>query len=173
MSTPYGGTDPQQWNQQPGYGQHPGHPPQYAQQPQYGQQPGYGQPQYGQQYPGQPQHPGAYGQPQQPPKKRGKGLAVGLGALVVVVAAFCVTAFVAPGFLKSTELSQTAVQDGVKQVLTGNYQLTGVSDVQCPAGQKVTAGATFTCAAVINGQGKTVQITIKNTAADYEVAYPR
>ncbi len=31
MSTPHGGTGPQQWSQQPGYGQ---------QQPQYGQAPG-------------------------------------------------------------------------------------------------------------------------------------
>ncbi|GHE82370.1 hypothetical protein GCM10017786_11480 [Amycolatopsis deserti] len=195
MSTPYGGTDPQQqWSQQPGYGQQPqygqpqpgqpqpGQPP-YGQQPQYGQAPGYpqpGQPQYGQQFPGQAppqytqQYPaqGAYGK-QPPTKKGGKGLLIGLGALVVVVAAFCVTAFLAPGFLKTTVLSQTAVQEGVKQVLTGNYQLTDVGDVQCPADQEVKSGATFDCAATVNGQGKTVTVTIKDDAANYEVAYPR
>ncbi|WP_431902852.1 DUF4333 domain-containing protein [Amycolatopsis thermoflava] len=206
MSTPYGGTDPQQQWSQPGYGQQPGQPQQYAQQPQYGQAPGYGQPQpgqfqpaqpqsaqpqYGQQYPGQaaPQYagqqyagqqhpgqqrgaPGGYGQ-QQPAKKGGKGLLIGLGAAVVVVAAFCVTAFLAPGFLKTTVLSQSAVQDGVKQVLIGNYQLTEVGDVQCPADQEVKSGATFDCSAVVNGQGKTVTVTIKDDAANYEVAYPR
>ncbi|WP_431923893.1 DUF4333 domain-containing protein [Amycolatopsis tucumanensis] len=210
MSTPYGGTDPQQQWSRPGYGQQPGQPQQYAQQPQYGQPPGYGQqpgqfqpaqpqpgqPQYGQQYPGQaaPQHagqqyagqqhppqqypgqqhgaPGGYGQ-QQPAKKGGKGLLIGLGAAVVVVAAFCVTAFLAPGFLKTTVLSQSAVQDGVKQVLIGNYQLTQVGDVQCPADQEVKSGATFDCSAVVNGQGKTVTVTIKDDAANYEVAYPR
>ncbi|MDQ0381745.1 DUF4333 domain-containing protein [Amycolatopsis thermophila] len=202
MSTPYGGNDPQQWSGQPQqgqpqYGQQPGYPPQHGQQPQYaqppqhGQPPGYAQPQYGQPYPGQAPspHPGAQQYPgqqqfpgqgtpagygQQPPKKNSaKGLLTGVGALVVVVAAFCVTAFLAPGFLKTTVLSQTAVQDGVKQVLTGNYQLTNVGSVSCPADQEVVAGRTFDCATTVDGKGKTVTVTIKDDAANYEVAYPR
>jgi hypothetical protein len=60
-----------------------------------------GYPQQGGQFPpGYPQHqpfPPGYPQPQ-PPKKK-TGLWIGLTAAVVVVAAFVVTAFVAPGFL--------------------------------------------------------------------------
>ncbi|GAB3574406.1 hypothetical protein GCM10027445_35200 [Amycolatopsis endophytica] len=176
MSTPYGGNDPQQWSGQPGY---PPRQPQYGQQPgaaqpQYGQ-PQYAQPQHGQQYPGQapPQYaPGpAYGQ--QPPKKSARGLLIGLGALVVVVAAFCVTAFLAPGFLKTTVLSQSAVQDGVKQILTDNFGLPSVGAVICPADEEVAAGATFDCTTTVDGAGKTVTVTIKDDAANYEVGYPR
>ncbi|UJW30700.1 DUF4333 domain-containing protein [Saccharothrix sp. AJ9571] len=88
MSTPYGGNDPQQWAQQPGYGGgtpqgtpsggFPAQPPQpgYPQQGGYPQQqPGYEQQGYPQQQPGYPQtgpqpqygqQPGGYPQQQQP-----------------------------------------------------------------------------------------------------------
>ena len=87
MTSPYGpsgGSDPQQWGQQPQGGGCPGtpsggFPAQPGQQPQWGQQPGYPQqPQqpspYGQPQPGQPQ-PGQYGQPgypQQPQQQPGQ-----------------------------------------------------------------------------------------------------
>jgi Domain of unknown function (DUF4333) len=81
MTSPYGpsgGSDPQQWGQQPQGGGYPGTPsggfpaqpgqPQWGQQPGYPQQPSpYGQAQPG--YPQQPQQPGQFapygGQPQQ------------------------------------------------------------------------------------------------------------
>lgn len=172
MSTPYGGTNPQQWSGQPGPGpQQPGYP-----QAPYGPHPGYGQQPYGQQFPGQQfpgQPPRFTGAPQPAGKGGGKGLLIGLGALVVLVAAFLVTGFLAPGFLTTTVLSQTAVQDGVKQVLTGNYRLRDVGAVSCPADQEVTPGATFDCATTVDGEGKTVTVTIKDDAANYEVAYPQ
>ncbi|NIJ14867.1 hypothetical protein FHU38_005275 [Saccharomonospora amisosensis] len=105
------------------------YPPQPGQPP-YGQQPGpYGQggypqsggfPQQGAQYPptagypqqgqyqqGYYQQGGQFGYPQgggfgpPPPKKKKTGLWVGLSAGAVVVIAFVITAFVAPGFLLS------------------------------------------------------------------------
>ncbi|MCR3721262.1 MULTISPECIES: hypothetical protein [Prauserella salsuginis group] len=104
---PQSGGFPQQGGY-PGQGGYPqqGQPPQggrqqpYGQQGQYGQQP-YGQQPYGQQPYGQPQQ----GYPQQggfgePPKKNKTGLIAGIGGgAVVVIAAFVITAFWAPGFL--------------------------------------------------------------------------
>lgn len=202
MSTPYGGNDPRQWAQAPGqsggfpaqgypgqpaqgqqyppqYGQQPQYTqqqPQYGQQPQWGQAPQYGQPRYGQEYPQQ-----QYGQHGMPPasgerKKIGKGLWSVIGAVVVVVAAVCVTGFWKPGFFVTTVLDQNAVQNGVRTVLTAQppngYGHSVVSGVNCPAKQPVKAGVTFDCTATVDGAPKTVTITVKDTDGNYEVGQP-
>lgn len=90
-------TYPQQPDQQP-YGQQPGWPPAPG--------PGGGYQQHGQfPYPGGP-----------PPRKNGRtGLLVGIGVVVVALAVFTVTAFVAPGFLlgdKESGGTPTSAQEG-------------------------------------------------------------
>lgn len=115
------------------------YPPQPGQPP-YGQQPGpYGQggypqsggfPQQGGQYPATAGYPqqgqyqqgyyqqgGQFGYPQgggfgPPPPKKKTGLWVGLSAGAVVVIAFVITAFVAPGFLLSDEEDGGGAGDG-------------------------------------------------------------
>lgn len=201
MSTPYGGNDPQQWGQAPqapgpqsggfpaqGYPQQPPqqqphYGQQYPQQPQYGQQPGYPQqPQYGQQYPQQPgqqpyygQQPGQYGQPGGfgAPAKKGKGklLWIIIAVVVVVAAAVGVTGFVAPGFFVTKVLDQTAVQNGVKQMLA-TYGDTATA-VSCPADQEVKADNTFTCTATIDGRQRQVTVTVQNDNGDYQVGHPQ
>ncbi|MEV7553859.1 Twin-arginine translocation protein TatA [Amycolatopsis sp. NPDC089917] len=126
---PYGqdpqGQQPGGWDQTQQYGQ----PQQYGQQPQQGwdqtqqyqqqpQQQGWDQTQ---QYPQQPQqgwdpnaqqqgwdpnnpgYPQGYGGPPTPPKKSKTGLIIGIVIGVVVLIAFGVTGFVAPGFLLSKD----------------------------------------------------------------------
>lgn len=100
--------------QSPPYGQ------QYPQQGQYppsggmGQQPHPGPGQYGQQPPmggggmGGGMGGGFGGPGPQPPKKSKTGLMVGIIVAVVAIAAFAVTAFVAPGFLLSEDKGGTA-----------------------------------------------------------------
>lgn len=194
MSTPYGGNDPQQWGQAPNPGSPsggfpaPGYPvPPNSPQPGYGQpyppyaqppygQPQYGQPQYGQQYPQQ-----QYGQYEMPPgpggrKKIGKAVWIVAAVVVVVVAAVCVTGFVKPGFFVTAVFDQNAVQDGVRTVLTAQppngYGQSSVGTVSCPAKQPVKAGTTFDCTAVVNGDRKTVTITVKDSDGNYEVGQP-
>lgn len=198
MSTPYGGNDPQQWGQGgnpqsggfpvQGYPQQPGNSqPQYGQPyPQYGQQPGYGQPQYGSGYPQQGYgtqqqygQAGQFGQPFAPPpegRKGGKVLWIVIAAVIVVAAAVGVTGFWKPGFFVTTVLDQSAVQNGVKTVLTDQppkgYGLT-VSAVSCAADQEVAAGRTFDCSATVDGQRKTVTVTVKDADGNYEVGQPK
>jgi hypothetical protein len=192
------GGQPEQYGQPQPYGQPPtqggGYPqqPTPAQYPGYGQPPpGYGQPDpsqqqypgqspYGQQLPGQSpygQYPGQYGQqtgsyPMGPgPKKRGALLWIVIGVVVVIVAAVAILGFVTPGWFNKKVLDQTAVQDGVSNILKNDYKL-NVSSVSCPANESVTVGNSFTCTATIDGQQKQVQITVKTSDGQYQVAQP-
>ncbi|HVV14783.1 DUF4333 domain-containing protein [Amycolatopsis sp.] len=179
------------YGQQPQYGQQPPYgQPQYGQQPPYGQQPQYGQPQYDpsqQQYGGQyppaqqpyyGQQPGQYdygrqagfGAPGQEKKKSGKLLWIIIAVLVVIVAALGVTGFWKPGFFVKQVLSQSAVQDGVKSMLS-QYGKTP-SAVSCPADQEVKAGTTFTCTATIDGQQQQITVTVLDSDGKYQVGRP-
>ena len=44
-----------------------------------------------------------------------------------------------------------AVQTGVAKILTDDYATDGVADVRCPQNVQVSAGATFSCDATIDG----------------------
>jgi hypothetical protein len=179
---------------QPGYGQQP-MPPGYGQQADQPQYPGYGQqpeqpqyPGYGQQQPTQQQYPGGYGQPQQQqypgyqpgsfpgdqgaPRKR-TGLVWTLVVVVVVIAAAAaVLGFVYPGWFNTKVLDTSSVQDGVKRILQDDYKVS-VSTVSCPSNMDVKVNNVYICKATVSGQTKDVQITIKTSDGQYEVAQPR
>ncbi|MEC3979363.1 DUF4333 domain-containing protein [Amycolatopsis sp. H20-H5] len=190
-----------QWGQQPGYPQQPPQQPYDPSQQQYGQpqqpyDPSQQQPQYGQQQPGgayppsgpqqvpygqqQPGPPGQYDYSQYPgapaegePKgKSKKGLLLGIGGLVVVIAAVCILGFVAPGFFKTEVFNNTQMQTDVQKVLTTDYKIEGVTGVTCPAEQEVKDGAKFECTATVAGKQQQVPITVKGTGGNYEVAPP-
>jgi hypothetical protein len=194
---PGGYTPPQQtqWGQQPPpqqYGQPYDPNQQYGQQPPGGgyppsgpqEQPLYGQPPSGpqaqQQYGQNPQQQGQYdyGQPAAPaagekePGGSKKGLFIGIGALVVVVAVVAILGFVAPGFFRTEVFNNTQMQTDVAKLLTDTYKIDGVSGVTCPAEQKVTDGAKFECTATISGKPQQVPITVKGTDGNYEVSPP-
>jgi Domain of unknown function (DUF4333) len=202
MSTPYGpsGGDPQ-WGQQPGYGgyhgqqpygqpeqqprypddQYPGEQRPYGGQP-YGGQQGYGQP-YGQpttQYPQPGQQwqfpqPGAGQAPPAPARKKRSALPwILLAVGVLVIAGAVLAVLLATGRLsRTTTFDNTAVQNGVKDILTREYKIDNVSSVSCPSGQEVKAGRTFTCTATVGGQQRTINITVKTDAGEYEVGRPQ
>lgn len=176
---------------QPPYGQQPGgaYPPSgpqlqpnpYA--PGYPQQPGYGPPSQGQPYPQQypagpyqqqGTYPG-YGQRQPgdgPQKKSNLPLWIGIGVLVLVVGTVAFLGFVAPGWFTAKVFDTNAVQQGVQQVLTEQYQIAGVESVTCPDSQEVTVGHTFECTATINGEQQAVPITVTSEEGNYEVGKP-
>jgi hypothetical protein len=177
------------WPQQPqpGYGQQPQPQPGYGQQP-YGQQdqqpqyPGYGQPQqpqqqypggYGQQqqYPGY-QQPGFPGSDQAGPRKRTGLIWTIVVIVVVVVAAVAVLGFVWPGFFNTKVLDTSSVENGVKNVLQNDYKI-NVSTVTCPSSPEVKVGNVFYCTATIDGAQKQVQVTVKTSDGQYEVAQPK
>lgn len=176
---------------QPGYGQPPvyGQPqPGYPQQPQP-QYPGYGQ-KPGEQYPGgygqqpQPQYPG-YQQPgggfgpdfggfEQQPAPKSTGLIWTIVVVVVVlVAAAAILGFVWPGWFNTKVLDQASVQDGVKNIVQNTYKSGNVSSVSCPPGQQVKAGNSFDCTITVDGQQKTVHVTVKDASGQYEVGQPK
>ncbi|WP_410657735.1 DUF4333 domain-containing protein [Amycolatopsis sp. lyj-112] len=175
---PQPGYDPSQpqWGQQgqqPQYGQQPGYPPSGPQQqpgyPQSGpqQQPQYGQPQQQGQYDyGQPQ-----GEAQDKPKSK-KGLFIGIGALVVIIAAVGVLGFVTPGWFNTQVFNNTQMQTDVQKLLTETYQIPNVSAVSCPSGKEVKDGEKFACTATIEGKPQEVPITVKGDTGNYEVSPP-
>jgi len=168
---------PQQWGQQPQYGQQPGYPqsgPQ--QQPGYPQSGPQQQPQYGQQQPGQydygqSQFPGTQGEAQDKPKSK-KGLFLGIGALVVIIAAVGILGFVTPGWFNTQVFNNTQMQTDVQKLLTETYGIKEISAVTCPSGQEVKDGVKFTCTATIEGKPQEVPITVKGDTGNYEVSPP-
>jgi hypothetical protein len=169
---------PGQPGQQP-YGQAPYGQQQAGQQsPWAGQQGSWGQ-QPGQQWSGRPdgQQPWAPGYPAQQ-EARGAGgakgrmpLIIGAGAAVVVLVVVGVLGFVSPGFFNTRVLDTAAVQNGVQQVLTQDYDLE-VQSVTCPDGQQVVPDATFECTAVVDGDQVTVPVRITSADGNYEVGRP-
>ncbi|MGH3864281.1 DUF4333 domain-containing protein [Actinokineospora sp.] len=193
--TPSGGFPAQGggYPQQQPYGQQPyGQPGGEQQQQPYGapggeQQPYGQQPQPTQQYPmggypqqqpyGQPQHqPGGYqppgGYPGAPAKKSNTGLWIGVVVVVLLAGAFAVTAFFKPGFMVTKVFDQSAMQEGVKSILTDKYNIEKVESVTCPSNKAVKKDTQFTCEATIAGEKRTVNITVRNDAGEYEVAPP-
>ncbi|MFT7834751.1 DUF4333 domain-containing protein [Saccharothrix sp. BKS2] len=168
----------QQWGQQQPYPQQQ-YPGGYEQNPQsnpYGQpqQGQYGQPGPGQQY-GQYQQYGQQGQyGQQPPQKKKSSavLWVVVALVVLVVAAVGITGFVAPGFFKKKVFDSAEVQKGVVTILTDVYKISDVESATCPADQEVKPNTTFECTAKIDGEDKTVKITVKTEDGEYEVGQP-
>ena len=187
---------PQQQPQQPQYGGYPQQDPNqpYGQPQQDPNQP-YGQPQQPpQQYPGyggqpdpvsagfpaqgaygqQPQQPYGYqgypGQQPQPKKKSNAVIWIVVGVIVLAAAAVGVLGFVTPGFFTKKVLDQAAVQDGVKKILKEKYS-EDATEVKCPADQEVKVGHTFTCDVKVDGDSRTVTITVKSEdKAEYEVS---
>jgi hypothetical protein len=65
-----------------------------------------------------------------------------------------------------------AMQADVKKILTETYQVAGVGEVLCPANQAVKDGNTFSCTVEVDGEGKTVTITVTGEDGRYEVGAP-
>ncbi|MFC5994696.1 DUF4333 domain-containing protein [Pseudonocardia hispaniensis] len=106
---------------------------------------------------------------QQPVGGRRPGLRwVLIAAAIVAVALVGVLGFWTPGFFVSTVFDQAALQDGIEQVLTGAYGHE-VSAVHCAEDIPVTAGATFTCEATVDGERVTVPVTITSDDGHYQV----
>ncbi|GAA5154986.1 DUF4333 domain-containing protein [Amycolatopsis dongchuanensis] len=167
---------------QPAYPQQGQYPPAYPQQGQYPQQPAYPQqpqypqqPYYGQQQPPQGQYdygtPSGFGAPVKKGGGSGKLLWIITGVVVVVLAVVGITGFWQPGFFITKVLDQTAVQNGVKQMLA-TYGDTATA-VSCPPDQEVKAGTTFTCTATIGGRQRQVTVTVQDGNGNYQVGHPR
>lgn len=103
----------------------------------------------------------------QPPRRGKLPLVIGVGVVVLAVAA--VLAFLWPGFLVSERFDQQALEAGVTKILTEDYGL-GVTGVACPDDQTVSAGATFTCRANVDGEQVDVPITVLDDQGTYQVA---
>ncbi|WP_228001268.1 DUF4333 domain-containing protein [Nocardia australiensis] len=165
-----------QWGQTPSqpqqqWGQQPGQPQDWNQQGQQPQQQDWGQ--QGQQPQGQWGQP-QWGQGQQAPQagaaKSKKGLFIGLGVVAVVAIGAIVALVLA--LTSKDELDNSAVQDGVKKVLSDSYGIQDVADVSCPSGQKVAVDATFTCSLKVSGEQKNVTVKITKDDGTYEVGRP-
>jgi hypothetical protein len=156
QQSPWAGGQQGGWAQSPGAGQPPTQ--QWGGQPE-GQQP------WAQGYPGQADPPAAGGGKSRLP------LIIGAAVAVVVLALVGVLGFVSPGFFTTRVLDNTAVQNGVQQVLSQDYDLE-VQSVSCPTGQQVVPDATFECTAVVDGDEVTVPIRITSADGNYEVGRP-
>ncbi len=165
---------------QPGYGQ--GQQPGYGAQPPIYGQPGYGQPGYGQQDVGQgygQQQYGQYGQNYnqygqgQPARSTNKGLIIGLSSLVAVLAILAILLFLWPGWLNKQVFDQKAVEGAVVNLVKDSYNMKATA-ASCPkAGDtQVKAGNTFDCTVTVDGNPKTVTVTVKDDKGTYEVGVP-
>lgn len=67
----------------------------------------------------------------------------------------------------------TALENGVRQVLTQSYGIPDVTGVRCPSGQVVQVGISFDCAVTVAGQAKTVTLTVRTPDGTYQVSVPK
>ncbi|RZT86408.1 uncharacterized protein DUF4333 [Pseudonocardia sediminis] len=106
--------------------------------------------------------------PKRGPLGLGRGALVGIVGGVVVIAVLLVLAFVAPGFAVTRTLDKTALQNGVNQILSQNYRLQ-VGAIDCPDDVEVTAGTTFECQAVVDGEQLAVPGRVITDDGAYQV----
>lgn len=105
-------------------------------------------------------------------KRTGPILVGAAGVVVIVGIIVLVTAFWVPPKWAPKNLDQNSAQDGVRKVLTADYQAGTVTDVKCPAKQKVAKGKSFTCSAKVGGQQQKIKVTFLDDDGKYEVARP-
>jgi hypothetical protein len=139
-----------------------GSPGPYGDEPQHGWQPQH-EPSWDNDHPTRPRTSA---------RQRGRQrlLVAVVAALVVVMV--LVLGFVTPGWFVTRVFDATAVQAGVAGILTDDYATDGVADVRCPQNVQVTAGATFTCDATIDGDPVSVPITVTDDRGGYQVGRP-
>lgn len=108
------------------------------------------------------------------PAKRGKSRKPWIisAIVVVVLAAAGGAAAWFSGMFTDEVLDQESLHEGVATVLQDSYGEHDVSNVSCPADQKIAAGHTFNCTVDIAGESKTVKIRILNNEPEYEVGAP-
>lgn len=109
--------------------------------------------------------------PPAPPKPSRKKAAVITGAVVAAVGIGLATAAFS-GVFGGEHFDHEAVQRGVTQILTHDYEIAEVKEVRCPANQPAEAGHRYTCAVIIGSESKTVQIAVGQDG-DYTVERPR
>jgi hypothetical protein len=107
-----------------------------------------------------------------PPRRHRRWLH--LGALsAVMVAVVLVGGFAAPGWFVDTQLDVTAVETGVKQILTdpSGYGGRDVTDVTCNDGHNPTIkpGDSFRCEATINRVRQLFVVTFTDDSGGYTV----
>ena len=95
-----------------------------------------------------------------------------LGALVGVLG------FWKPGYFRSVQLSVSAAQTGVQQVLTDaktGYGIANVRDVTCNGGTNpvVKKNAKFECEVTIDGTKRHVTATFSDDNGSYQVGQPK
>lgn len=151
--------------------------------PQWGQAHPPAPQQYGQHVPPVPQHVHAYPQPQpgtygglgafeKKPNNR-KKLILGSFIGIVILVAVAVGILWATGALGSSTLDHVAVERGVARVLKSSYGEQGAKRVSCPDNVEAKNGSKFTCRLTLNGQPKTVAVTVTDDSNDYEIGAPK
>lgn len=156
--------------QQPAYGSAHGQaqPSQQAQQGQHPQQAHQGQ------YPQQPPQQ-AYGAPTAAApraKKSGRAGTVVVTALVTAAVSVLATLFATGTFTAPAVFEQEALESGVSEVLSGDFELSDVTGVSCPAEVVAERGEQFECTFSSGGEDLSVPVEVLNDEGQYRVGGP-
>ncbi|MBB2937015.1 hypothetical protein FHX82_004079 [Amycolatopsis bartoniae] len=73
----------------------------------------------------------------------------------------------------SRVFDETALENGVRQVLSQSYGLADVTEVRCPAGQAVQVGISFECAVTVAGAQRSVTLRVQTPDGTYQVSAPK
>ena len=138
----------------------------------------------------QPAHPGAYGQPQPSPqqqqqqpygapapvasraKKSGKATTIVVTALVTATVSVLAT-LLATGTLTAAPLfEREALESGVSDILSDDFELTDVKSVSCPAEAVAERGEKFECTFTSGGEDLSVPVEVLNDDGQYRVGGP-
>ncbi|MGY1774085.1 DUF4333 domain-containing protein [Blastococcus sp. SYSU D00813] len=117
-------------------------------------------------YAPQPYAPPQYGGFPPPQKKKRTGVIVGsVAAGVVTLGGLGVGAL----FLFGTETLDTAAVEAEISQLTADVTGVAATDVECPSGVEPEAGGTFSCTAVLDGQGTSFSVTQTDDEGNVEI----
>ena len=139
----------------------------------------------------QPAYPGAYGQPQPSQqqqqqqqaygapapsapraKKSGKAMTIVVTALVTAAVSVLAT-LLATGTLTAAPLfEREALESGVSDILSDDFELTDVKDVSCPAEAVAERGEKFECTFTSGGEKLSVPVEVLNDDGQYRVGGP-
>lgn len=114
---------------------------------------------------------GAFNEGSEPSKPRSKKPFVIGGAIVAVLVVAGAALLIFNPF--KSVLDQDSLQEGVAAVLHESYGEGDVRDVNCPSGESVSTGTSFTCSVTVAGAPKTVSVRVLNDKPEYEVGAPK
>ncbi|MEP7762777.1 DUF4333 domain-containing protein [Sanguibacter sp. 25GB23B1] len=103
---------------------------------------------------------------------RGRMTTIVVTALVTAALSVTATLLATGAFTAAPLFEQEALESGVRDVLTDDFELTDVDDVECPADVVAQGGEQLECTFTSGGEDLSVPVEVLNDDGQYRVGGP-